>query len=125
MAIGDDVHKLMEDLNTSIGNDGKVVYPKKWNSIETHFDKLLKQENIELTSYARMMLLIPLAEEVSSVSNFDADQTKNSLEVLVKEISHESSGIDVENYLGKRNSRSIIRAFWNKYCNMPPFCGRR
>ena len=108
------------------------------NFINSYFNELT---DIKVTSGALLMLLIPilearerkslLGEEELSFLETDNRTTEASLRklfdslttspALVDALRSESPGAPLQ----ERSSLSVIKAFCEHFCNIPPFCGER
>jgi ABC-type phosphate transport system auxiliary subunit len=107
-----------------------------------YFGAYLSEKNIQMTSGAILMLLIPLHEarqQLSSyiftafneqdVSRASRENIENSLNKLLNDVIAEPAKNDltVSDVVGQqqRTSLSVVKAFWQKFCNIPPFCGEK
>jgi hypothetical protein len=68
------------------------------------------------------MLTIPIMETIESVGGVEWNEVTNSIRDLVVTIAEEQDS----KYLPRktRNSISLIRGFYKRFCNIPPFCSR-
>lgn len=76
-----------------------------------------------LTSGARQMLLIPIIEQHERGEELSVGQLEESLSQLFTVMREDPSPVDSRNR-NIRSSLSVIRAFWRRFCNIPPFCSR-
>jgi len=98
------------------------------------FERMIRnsevEEDIELTDAARAMLAIPLAELEDLGLRLEPREFNKSLGLIFSTL-RESEPAPFERqgepYRSKRRYTSIavIRAFAERFCNIPPFCSRR
>jgi hypothetical protein len=74
-----------------------------------------RASRVKLSRSARDMLIIPLLEERSRTN---LDEAETSIRAVIDTISVEERG-----RLGR--AIDVIRAFHERFCNIPPFCSRR
>lgn len=99
--------------------------------------KMEDEIGVKLSYEAKQILILPLLEvfrmnenrrgAIGYSEDFMSDW-RNSVEKLIVNVKDEPAKIDrFENDSGirKRSSISVIKAFANKFCNIPPFCGER
>jgi vacuolar-type H+-ATPase subunit I/STV1 len=93
---------------------------------------------IEPTQGARLMLLVPLAE-AKAREDFERGNVEHSLYDLLEEIAERPATVDQDLEERKRRNRvrssreeprprssvSAIKAFSQRFCSVPPFCGQR
>src|SRR5262245_25862576 len=81
--------------------------------------KAEKKFQRELTESARNLLMIPIIELINIEREYvDWKLVELSISKLVQ-----SAKPDIYTTPAKFNSRSIIRTFRARFCNIPPFCG--
>lgn len=78
--------------------------------------------NTVLTSGARQMLLIPIIEQYERGGTFSAEDVEQSLGQLFAVMMEDPAPVDSNS--SSRSSLSVIKAFWKRFCNIPPFCSR-
>jgi hypothetical protein len=83
--------------------------------------RLARQNEIFLTPGTIVMLIIPIEEAYLRTGEINIEETKESLGILIRAMRETGDPRDREN---QRSSFSLIRAFWKKFCNIPPFCSR-
>jgi hypothetical protein len=111
--------------------------------LEGFLEEALADLRIEPTPGARLMLLIPLAE-AKDREDFERGNVEHSLNDLLEEMAEKPATVDKDleerkrrNRVGSnreerrrderrsRSSVSAIKAFSQRFCNIPPFCGQR
>jgi len=82
-----------------------------------------REAGITLTWGAREMLIIPVIESLEAGGDVNWEQIEKSIRDLVMTIAEDRA----PEYLphGSRNSISMIRGFYKRFCNIPPFCSRK
>jgi hypothetical protein len=89
---------------------------------------------IRLSDEAKMMMILPLSElSYRSPKRRIREDWVSSLEKLLFTIKDEPAFADKEaNEMtynlyrrNERTSQSVIKAFANRFCKIPPFCGER
>lgn len=77
---------------------------------------------IRLTPQAKEMIMIPVLEQLEAGSAINWDDVRSSVLSLVVVIIEEP--VRGEKIKGKWSALAMIRAFWRRFCNIPPFCRR-
>jgi len=81
-----------------------------------------RSAGIRLTWGARQMLVIPVIETIEARGDVSWPEVDTSIRDVVLTMAEER----VTDEAGRtRNSVAAIRAFWRRFCNIPPFCSRR
>ena len=80
------------------------------------------ETGIRLSWGAREMLAIPVIETIEARGDVSWSEVDNSIRDVVRTMAEEQ-GPDESGRT--RNSVAAIRAFWRRFCNIPPFCSRR
>ncbi len=72
------------------------------------------------------MILIPIIESVEEGERFDAEEVQRSIGQIIDATLDETMD-EASRGPGRqvKNSQAIIRAFHERFCNIPPFCDRR
>jgi hypothetical protein len=99
------------------------------------------RHGILLTDNARRMLILPLLDMQkiiiqASKYNFgkrdleyEFQSWRQSIEKLLDTITFDPARIDTSNFIespqNERSSISVIKAYAERFCNIPPFCGER
>lgn len=84
-----------------------------------------EEYEIELTEGAIEMLSIPIFELVQQGRDINLKELEVSLEEIIRSVKEDPAEMDMQRkMIFKRSSLSVIRAFWRKFCNIPPFCSR-
>lgn len=81
------------------------------------------ESNVRLTWAARQMLTLPVIESLERGDDLSWGEVNDSVRSIVRTIAEEPSPGDERTR--ERSSKSIIRGFHRRYCNIPPFCSRR
>lgn len=77
-------------------------------------------EKVVLTESAREMLAIPVMERFEAEPQVNWNAVMRSVrDIIAASKSDARSG---ETINGKLNSIAIIRGFFKRFCNIPPFC---
>ena len=76
---------------------------------------------LTLTTGARQLLRIPIAEVAEFTAQFEPEQTGRSLDRLFLTLT-EPPTTQAEGTSETRTSVAVIRAFWRNFCRIPPFC---
>ena len=97
-----------------------ISSPRMWRFQEL-IHRLEERTNTVLTSGARQMLLIPIIEQYERGGEFSVGEVEESLSQLFTVMREDPSPVDSRN-TNIRSSLSVIRAFWRRFCNIPPFC---
>lgn len=80
--------------------------------------------SVNLTPAGREMLIIPVVEALQAdPQEFNLGQAQRSIFEIMGAIAQAGAGADTRPRV--HNSQSVIRAFWKKFCNIPPFCNGR
>ncbi|GAB3892477.1 hypothetical protein GCM10028803_05340 [Larkinella knui] len=97
------------------------------------------KHDIFLSEPAKQMLILPLLEyninigsnvdnSVGLNSNPNSRDWRESLEMIIENVKDEPAEFDRNRIKQRRNVRSsisVIKAFSDKFCNIPPFCGEK
>ena len=117
----DDVrHRLYEDFPWyDIGRP----YPGLRRLLNDMITSAERGTGVRLSPAAREMLIIPVAEQYSLRQEVPLEVVERSIVTIVSTIAEES----VERFAPlplqrPTSSVSVIRAFWRRFCNIPPFC---
>ena len=107
-----------------------------------------RDKGIRLTPAAALMLLLPLYEvNLRSAPRrtwirrtlqrrpllLDKAEIRQSLTMLVQEVAKSPATADLvfepvgpsQPSVQARSTLSVIKAFWKRFCNIPPFCGEK
>jgi hypothetical protein len=100
-------------------------------------DRAERDSGVDLTWGARQMLIIPVLETLQDIGlpreliirrrglrSIDWAEVDRSIRDIVQTIAEDPSPADRELGNRLRGSRSVIRAFFKRFCNIPPFCSR-
>jgi len=82
---------------------------------------------IWLTPAAQEMLVIPVVEqfEINSKS-FDFGEAADSIRLILSAIAESGSpSKEFKSPSTVHTAQSVIRAFWMRFCKIPPFCDGR
>jgi hypothetical protein len=92
-------------------------------------DEELQRFRIQISPAARLMVALPLYE-VSRLDSaiYNHQETRSSITKLLNTMAEDPAYIDAS--LGPRinpfrSTLSVIKAYWSRFCNIPPFCGER
>jgi len=91
--------------------------------IDEIIDDAARANNITLTWAARQMLAIPVFESLERGEDVGLRQVAESIMDVVSTMAEEPSPPDANGR--RRTSQSVIRGFYRRFCNIPPFCSRR
>lgn len=112
-----------------------------YDEVYNFLSELEVRNEIRLSEEAKQLLILPLIE-FQRINNrnrdsyrynrqefrYDLDNWRDSIVKIVENIRYEPARFDkYENNLqnDERTSISVIKAFANKFCNIPPFCGEK
>lgn len=88
-----------------------------------------RQRGIFLLPTARIMVIIPILDYLSSSVNlrggFDPEALDESIRKIIDGIATDPDVRDENRENNARSSFSVIRSFWINFCGIPPFCSRR
>jgi len=85
-----------------------------------------RRYGIYLSRAGREMLIAPIEEAFESTpTNFDFGLTRESIFILFDAMSFESKMAKKDTYPRLHNSQSVVRAFHERFCKIPPFCDGR
>jgi len=82
-----------------------------------------RDAGVQLTWGARQMLIIPVAEALELRGEVDWRDVEGSIRDIVRTVAEEPAPEERDRSV--RSSISVIRAFFRRFCNIPPFCSRR
>ncbi len=85
-------------------------------------DLAARDADITLTWGAREMLAIPIIETLETRAEVNWEENEASIRDIVRAMAEDGPIVGL--FGRNRNSVSTIRAFWRRYCNIPPFCSR-
>lgn len=80
------------------------------------------EAGVRLSWGAREMLAIPVVETLEARGDVSWPEVDISIRDVVRTMAEERGPDDSGR---TRNSVAAIRAFWRRFCNIPPFCSRR
>jgi hypothetical protein len=80
-----------------------------------------EEYKIQLTSYAKQMLIIPVDEKVQVGQSVDWNEVYASTRKLFDALLEDDSEAS-RSFRERRNSIGVIKAFHKRFCNIPPFC---
>ena len=98
-------------------------YKNFYIRLEEIIGKYEIEYDTELTPTAREMLIIPILELQERIHFIDWNQIKETLKVIMSYMKRYPS--EKDKHEKKRSALSLIKAFWGKYCNIPPLCAER
>jgi hypothetical protein len=78
------------------------------------------RHGISLTPAARELLIIPVIEAAEeNPREFDLQAAQGSIDKLIAQVAEYAGRSARER---PQNAKSIVRAFFKRFCNIPPFC---
>jgi len=102
-------------------------WAKVYERYASEMAKLQKQvrryetlRNIKLTPGAMEVLLIPFVEELQAGRRLNFIESAKTIKKATDEM---AAHPDARDDRDTRSSWSALRAFWKKWCNIPPICG--
>ena len=128
-----EIKYLFREIESNLGRFFPTWFEEEWPH-PFHFgwrhawrvDMFIREQEVEfgirLTPGARQMLLIPLTELGPKLIEIEWEQVRSSLSALLSSMKEDPAPSEEELFRERRSSLSVIRAFWRKYCNIPPFC---
>ena len=84
-----------------------------------------RSQGLTLSAGARQLLRVPVIETAEFAEHFDPERTDTSLNTVFKTLADAVPATRAEGNSGFRTSVAVIRAFWENFCNIPPFCSGR
>jgi hypothetical protein len=134
-----DAHWKMQELATNL---------KEQYQLDALFNEVIYEQEIAVSPAAQLLLILPVIEAMAmqdywqqegtqnSVVNVDVDTIRQSLRQLVREAKNNPARADrfpdeltMEDSVGRewpmRSSFSIIKSFFSRFCNIPPFCSEK
>lgn len=134
-----DAHWKMQELAINL---------KEQYQLDALFDQVIYEQQIAVSPGAQLMLIVPIIEAMAmqdywqqegtqnSVVNVDMDTIRQSLRQLVREAKNNPAHADqfpdqltMEDSVGREwsmcSSPSIIKSFFRRFCNIPPFCSEK
>jgi len=102
-------------------------YQKRNYNVRDTVSKLIREAeerfSIALTSAAREMLIIPVEEAYEMSGGINFGEVQESIMVLVEAVRYDES-LSAIGYgpSQMRTAQSVIRAFYSRFCKIPPFC---
>jgi hypothetical protein len=86
-------------------------------------DRAELENDIRLTRAAREMRTKPILETLQYGEKVEVEDLYRSIQILIRTMADQKPP---EGFSARiRNSRSVIRAFYQRFCNIPPFCSPR
>jgi hypothetical protein len=82
-----------------------------------------RDAGVQLTWGARQMFIIPIVGALELRADVDWRDVESSIRDIVRTVAEEPA--PEERDRATRSSLSVIRAFFRRFCNIPPFCSRR
>jgi hypothetical protein len=92
--------------------------------IDEIIERAQQAYDLELTAGAREMLAIPVIETQEFYGDVNWDDVERSVNDIVHSMMHDADSRDLRLSQQTRSSLSVIRAFFKRFCNVPPFCNR-
>lgn len=115
-------------------------------NLEALFDEVIYGQGITLSPAAQLLLIAPLVEAIAfqrhwqaqgvqdTALKIDTETIRQSLQRLVADAKESPARADrfpdeltMESTDGShwsmRSAFSIIKSYWDNFCNIPPFCG--
>lgn len=95
-----------------------------WPYEERLFSIIARAESenaVELSWGAREMLVIPIIEQFQDGRPIDWREIEMSIIKILDSMREDHSAAS-ESRIGRRNAVAVIRAFFKRFCNIPPFC---
>jgi hypothetical protein len=80
---------------------------------------------VTLTWGAREMLIIPIVEAFESRGQVDWNEVQGSIRILMETLAEEGQLRSLAPAERLRSAVDVIRAFYKRFCNIPPFCSRK
>jgi hypothetical protein len=95
--------------------------------VDRIIERAERKNELELTWGARQMLAIPVVETAEiDRGALDLAQLSNSIDTIMETMREQPDPAYNEPYArGVLTSVAVIRAFAERFCNIPPFCSRR
>ena len=134
------INTFVESLADSIGRHSVILESRL--EFLPQLDFLQERYSVRLTEGAVLMLLLPLVEALEQQSrlgiehpDLSPEQVRSSLEKMVDGVHRSPHQFDVDltkklEAKGQASSEkpertvfSVIRQFWQQFCNVPPLCG--
>jgi hypothetical protein len=84
-------------------------------------DNAERRSDAPLSWAAREMLTVPIVEQIQEGRPVDWHEVETSINKLI-EAMREDRSRGSRGLGGERNAVSVIRAFFKRFCNIPPFC---
>ena len=66
------------------------------------------------------MLIIPIIETLQTTGRVDWNAAAQSVQSIVRDMAEQRPPSELPSQF--RDSISAIRAFWRRFCDIPPFC---
>ncbi|MFT3705137.1 MAG: hypothetical protein QM802_22410 [Agriterribacter sp.] len=108
------------------------------NEILNFINDLELRNEIRLSPEAKQLLILPILEyqRLSNDPNIDREinidselsNWRDSISKIIDNMRYEPARIDSlkqNRRISERTSLSVIKAFSNRFCNIPPFCGEK
>jgi hypothetical protein len=99
--------------------------PYRWRVFDSPLFGLIERAErnnaVNLSWAAREMLIIPVAEQIEDGRPVEWEQVQTSLDKIVSTISESSSDSEMSER-GRHNAVAVIKAFYKRFCDIPPFC---
>lgn len=134
------INAFVEWLADSIGRHNVILESRL--EFLAQLDFLQEHHSVRLTEGAVLMLLVPLVEALEQQSrlgiehpDLSPDQVRSSLDKIVDGLHRSPHPFDVDltkelaatgqasSEKPERTAFSVIRQFWQQFCNIPPLCG--
>jgi hypothetical protein len=96
-------------------------------------DEELRRVRIQITPAARLMLVLPLYELGARpwLRGPNLESFGDSIRQLLETMAESPAAADMvpetirRAPLPERSALSVIKAYWSRFCNIPPFCGEK
>jgi hypothetical protein len=116
--VRDLVAALLVDRERFRNTEGPYRYAGPLSDI---IDMAEREYGVELSWGAREMLAIPVIERLTEKGSIDWNQVQESIFQLVRTMREDFPDAS-HSPLRRRNAVAVIRAFYKRFCNIPPFC---
>jgi hypothetical protein len=98
------------------------TYFKDIETINSIIGEYEEKTNIQLTAGAKQILFIPVIEHLNIGELIDENQIFRTLGEIFSSMETDPDIRDIKLEDEIRSGFSVIKAFWDKFCKIPPFC---
>src|ERR1043165_4372349 len=112
-------------------NHGRRYFYGNYEEIDSFIRYIERERNIRLTHAAKELLVLPIIEALNQDDldpkirdRYLVENWQKSISIIIDNMVKSPAYFDRRNSEFNRfSSQSVIKAFAERFCNIPPFCG--